>query len=166
MLSPATFHPDEAWVVAQTDRFVQQARGQKLRVATVQRDRDSKFTKAFDQVLRSKHVKVKLNGYRSPNTNAFVERFVQTIQQECLDRFVVFGEKHMDAICSEFLAQYHTERPHQGEGIDNEVLCRPKKRGRPKTKRGNLEDEIVPLREVRCHERLGGLLKSYSRKAA
>jgi hypothetical protein len=61
---------------------------------------------------------------------------------------------------------YHTERPHQGEGIDNEILCRTKKRGRPKTKRGNLADEILPLGEVRCHQRLGGLLKSYSRKAA
>ena len=72
----------------------------------------------------------------------------------------------MDSICAEFLAHYHTERPHQGEGIDNEILCRPKRRGRPRTKRDNLEDEIVPLSDVRYHQRLGGLLKSYCRKAA
>jgi putative transposase len=164
VLSPATFHPDEAWVVQQTERFVEQARGQKLRVATVQRDRDSKFTKAMDQALRSRHVKVKLNGYRSPNTNAFVERFVQTIQQECLDRFVVFGEKHIDRICKEFLEHYHTERPHQGEGIDNQLLNRPKVRGRPRSR--PFEDSTLLISEIRSSQRLGGLLKSYSRKAA
>jgi putative transposase len=160
VLSPATFHPDEAWVVEQSERFVEQARGQKLRVATMQRDRDSKFTKAMDQSLRSQHVKVKLNGYRSPNTNAFVERFVQTIQQECLDRFVVFGEQHMDRICEEFLEHYHTERPHQGEGIDNQLLIRSRKR-RTMKGGGNFS-----LDEIQHSERLGGLLKSYSRRAA
>lgn len=166
VLSPATFNPNEAWVQGQALSFVKQAREQGLSVRTLQRDRDTKFTKTFDAELKRSRVKVMKNSYRTPVLNVFVERFIQTIKQECLDRFVVFGSDHMDAICNEFLAHYHTERPHQGEGIDNEILCRPKKRGRPKTKRGDLKDEIVPLREVRCHERLGGLLKSYSRKAA
>ena len=95
---------------------------------------------------------------------AFVERFIQSIQQECLDGFVVFlGETHMDRICEEFLEHYHTERPHQGEGIDNEILCRPKKRGRPR-KQPTL-DASVPLIDIQCSQRLGGLLKSYWRKA-
>ncbi len=102
--------------------------------------------------------------FRSPNTNTFVERFIQSIQQECLDRFVIFGEQHMDHVCREYLAHYHNERPHQS--LENEPVTAPKKRGRPKSRRGNVEDEIVPLAEVRCKARLGGLLKSYSRKAA
>jgi putative transposase len=146
-----------AWVVAQTKLFVERARQQKLRVATLQRDRDSNFTKEIDQALRSKRVKVKKNEFRSPNTNAFVERFVQSIQQECLDRFVVFGSGHMDAICSEYLVHYHTERPHQGEGIDNRLLVRTRKVK-------NVEG--IPFSEIRCSERLGGLLKSDWRKAA
>lgn len=166
ILSPATMHPDETWCVAQAESFVKQAREHGLPVKHVQHDLDTKFTKLFDQQLKRYRVQVKKNAYRSPNTNAFVERFIQSIGQECLDRFVVFGEQHLDSLCAAYLAHYHTERPHQGEGIDNEILCRPKKCGRPKTKRGNLEDEIVPLREVRCQQRLGGLLKSYSRKAA
>ena len=56
------------------------------------------------------------------------------------------------------------DRPHQS--LDNEPLKKPKNRGRPQTNRGNLEDEIVPLSEIRCKQRLGGLLKSYSHKAA
>jgi putative transposase len=93
-----------------------------------------------------------------------VERFIQSISQECLDRFVIFGEKHMDHLCQEYLAYYHEERPHQS--LDNAPLNKPKKRGRPKTRRGSIADEIVPLTEVRYRQRLGELLKSYSRRAA
>ena len=100
----------------------------------------------------------------SPNTNAFVERFIQSIQQECLDRFVIFGEQHLDAVCQEFLVYYHEERPHQS--LENDPLNKPQKRGRPKTKRGKIEEEVISLSEVRCEKRLGGLLKSYSRRAA
>jgi putative transposase len=156
VLSPTTFHPNEAWVVTQAQRFVDQARKQNLPVVTVQRDRDTKFTKAFDQALRSKRVKVKTNQFRSPNTNAFVERFVQSIQQECLDRFVIFGETHMNHVCTEYLEHYHTERPHQGIGIENELLVRKRK---PKPV------DAIPLNEIQCSERMGGLLKSYWRKA-
>jgi putative transposase len=75
---------------------VKQAKKQRLPIQIVQRDRDSKYAKSFDQVLRRNKIKPKIGAYRAPNTNAFVERFVQSIQQECLDRFVVFGERHMD----------------------------------------------------------------------
>ena len=72
----------------------------------------------------------------------------------------------MDHLNAAYLEHYHLERPHQGDGIDNELLAGAKKRGRPKTKRGDLKDEFVPLSEIRCKQRLGGLLKSDSRNAA
>lgn len=147
-----------------TDTFVKQARGNGLPITYVQRDRDTKFTKSFDAKLKSLRVKIKPGAFRSPNTNAFVERFIQSIEQECLDRFVIFGEQHMDHVCAEYAAHYHGERPHQS--LENEPITAPKKRGRPTTKRGKAEDEIVPLADVRCKQRLGGLLKSYSRRAA
>jgi putative transposase len=162
ILSPATLHPDESWVIAQAESFVKQARAKGLPVSQVRRDRDTKFTKSFDAALKRHRVKTVTNAYRSPNTNAYVERFIQSIQQECLDRFVVFGTKHLDG--AEDLAYYHEERPHQS--LENESLVKPKKRGRPAKKRGKIEDEIVRLAEVRCSKRLGGLLKSYSRKVA
>ncbi|WP_425613594.1 integrase core domain-containing protein [Anatilimnocola sp. NA78] len=64
-----------------------------------------------------------MNEFRSPNTNAFVERFAQSIQQVCLDRFVIFGEQHMDHVCQAYLEHCHNERPHQG--IENELTIRP-----------------------------------------
>ena len=163
ILSPATLHPDETWVVAQAVSFVQQARAQGLRVRYVQHDRDTKFTKSVDATLRQHRVKPLRNAFRSPNTNAFVERFIQSIGQECLDRFVVFGTQHLDHLCREYLAFYHQDRPHQG--IDNELIQRPRVRGRPKKHRGELEEQVVPLAEVRCRQRLGGRLKSYARAA-
>ncbi len=151
-------------MVAQAESFVARARNQGLPVRLVQHDGDTKFTKAFRAKLKSARVKPMRTAFRSPNTNAFVERFIKSISQECLDRFIVFGEKQLDHLCSEYLAHYHAERPHQS--LDNELLNQPKQRGRPRTKRGKIEDEIVPLGEVRCRSRLGGLLKSYSRRVA
>ena len=130
----------------------------------VQCDLDTKFTRSFERQLKSRRVKVKKGAYRSPNTNAYVERFIQTIQQECLDRFVIFGERHMDHLCAEYVVHYHEERPHQS--LDNDPIRKSQKSGRPKARKGKIEEEAVPLADVRCKQRLGGLLRHYFRKAA
>lgn len=74
----------------------------------LQRDRDTKFTAAFDTELHRSRVKIIKNAFRTPVLNVFVERFIQTIKQECLDRFVVFGSGHLDSICAEFLTHYNS----------------------------------------------------------
>ena len=79
--------------------------------------------------MKSLRVKIKPGAFRSPNTNAFAERFIQSLQRECLDHFVIVGEQHMDYGWAEAAAHYHEERPHQGDGIDNELLCWSKKVG-------------------------------------
>jgi putative transposase len=151
------------WVVAQAESFVQKARGGGLPVAIVQHDRDTKFTKSFDRALKRSHVRIMKGAYRSPNTNAFVERFIQSIQQECLDQFVVFGEQHLNHLCQEYLAYYHEERPHQA--LENVPIRQAKKKGRKAKARNDTESSVIPLSEVRCTQRLGGLLKHYYRKA-
>src|SRR5882762_3273395 len=90
---------------------------------------------------------------RSPNLNVYVERFIQTIQVECLDHFLVFGEKHFDYLVKEFVEHYHTERPHQGLG--NGVVTDGMPPASP--------DSNDP---VLCRTRLGGLLRHYHRSAA
>jgi putative transposase len=83
--------------------------------------------------------------------NAYSERFVQTIQNECTDKMIFFGEKHLRYVVSQFVDHYHEERPHQGLGNRRIILPAhdPPTKGR-----------------VFCRQRLGGLLKSYYRKAA
>ena len=68
---------------------------------------------------------VKRLALRSPNTNAYIERFVQSIKQECLDHFVIFGPEHMDVLVGEYVEHYHTERPHQGVGNMPLITGRP-----------------------------------------
>jgi putative transposase len=160
ILSPATLYPNEAWVTEQADSFVNQARSQGLRVRYTQRDRDGKFA-GFDSTLKRKRVKVLKSAVRAPNSRAFVERFIGTIRRECLHSFLFLGVAHLNSVIKSFLAFYHQLRPHQG--LENELLLKPKQRGRPKT---TVEDATFSLAEIRCENQLGGLLKSYSRRAA
>jgi putative transposase len=114
-------------------------------------DRDPLYTKEFRQMLRGAGVKPLLLPARSPNLNAYAERFVLSIKNECLDRIVPVGEKHLRRAIGEYLAHYHGERNHQG--LDNLLL-----QGAP-----------APANEngrVLRRERLGGLLNYYHRNAA
>ncbi len=166
-IAPATYHPNEAWVKEQAEAFRKHAKETGLGTALLMHDLDTKFTASFDEVLRAGDVRVQKTAYRSPNTVAFVERFIQTLQQECLDYFVVFGERHMNYLVSEMVTHYHEERPHQGK--DNETLRQASAKQKQKKSKGRATappPDVVPLGGITCRQRLGGLLKHYSRKAA
>ena len=87
---------------------------------------------------------------QAPNCNAYAERFVLSIKTECLRRMIFFSESSLRRAIAEYTQHYHAERGHQG--IGNERID-----GIPKA--------TASLRPVRCHERLGGILKSYSQAA-
>ena len=160
IVTKATAHPNEQWAVAQAESLVRQARDSGLRVNYIVHDRDSKYTRTFDQALRRQRAKVVKTAHCAPNMQAYVERFIQSLQRECLDHFVAFGERHLDHLCAVYLAHYLTERPHQGKG--NEPLT-----GRGHRKPASAQaDETISLADIRCQQRLGGLFKHYSRKAA
>ena len=149
-MSPTTPHPTDEWVTQQARNFVMEAQDQGLEVCHLIHDWDTKYTERFDQLLKSEDVEVHRLGPVKPNLNAFAERFVQTLQQEALDHFVVLGEKHLNHIASEYLVHYHEERPHQALGN-----APPLKRPPP-----NQSGDVV------CRQRLGGLLRHYHRQAA
>jgi putative transposase len=153
-VTPATAHPNAKWVGNQARSFCQHVQSAGNKADVVFHDSDTKFTREFDDVLRGHDITVRRLRPLSPNLNAFVERWIQSIKHECLNHFIVFGEAHLNHLVHEYVEHYHTERPHQG--VDNALLV---PRSPP--------DDGVPLRdEVDCRERLGGLLKSFSRKAA
>ena len=79
-------------------------------------DGNAKFTEKFDEIFKTEGIKVKKLPFRSPNLNAFSERWVQSAQNECLNHFVVFGERHLDHLLREYEDFYNTVRPHQGLG--------------------------------------------------
>ena len=128
-ITSSTYKPDQAWMIEQAEAFIKHTQDKKLPCKILMHDNDGKYSKPFLDVFKKAKIKPHRTAFRSPNTVAFVERFVQTIQQECLDHFVVFGHKHMDVLCREFKDHYHLERPHQG--LDNELIARPpEKNGR------------------------------------
>ncbi|MCP4287474.1 MAG: transposase family protein [Gammaproteobacteria bacterium] len=116
-------------------------------------DRDTKFTDSFRLIVKSGHVEPLKLPARSPNLNAYAERWVKSVKYECLSKLILFGEKSLRRALCEYLLHFHTERNHQGK--DN-ILLFP-----VATKAGNCAG-----RSVNCKERMGGLLKYYHREAA
>jgi transposase InsO family protein len=132
--------------------------------AIVIRDRDFKYTPAFDQVFKDRSIQVKPVGPQAPNVNAIIERWIQSLKYEALNHFIVFGQEHFDHIVSEYVAYYHECRPHQG--IGNALLP---------TRQNESADTVTPdqpaspdlsIADIKCETRLGGLLKRYHRAAA
>ncbi|HEV7566874.1 MAG TPA: integrase core domain-containing protein [Microbacteriaceae bacterium] len=113
------------------------------------RDRDSKFTSVFDEVLATEGIRMIRTPIRTPVANAYAERFVQTVRRQCLDWLMIGTENHLRRVLVDFLDHYHHERPHRGLGL------RPPD-PLPRADRGPVERR----------DRLDGLLHEYHRTAA
>jgi transposase InsO family protein len=145
----STPSPD-AWYMAQAARRLTDAvDGFLASHQILMCDRDSKWTDGFRGIVHDAGVRIVLTPVQAPNANAYAERFVRSIREECLDRLILFGERRLLRALDEFVAHYHGERNHQGLG--NALIT-------PAT--------AVPGRtRVRCRDRLGGLLRYYYRAA-
>jgi transposase InsO family protein len=78
------------------------------------RDRDGKFTAAFDGVFAGNGTRVIRTPVRSPRANSYAERFVGTLRRECLDHMLILGERHLRSVLAEYVRHYNGHRPHQG----------------------------------------------------
>ncbi len=78
------------------------------------RDRDTKFSRSFDEVVRSEGAKVILTPIRAPNANAHAERVIETIRAECLDWTLILGRGHLDRTLRTYAEHYNRGRPHRG----------------------------------------------------
>jgi len=148
-----TQHPNEAWM-KQIARNVTMDEWEFLdNCSYLIHDRDTKYCQSFRDIVESGDVRTLPLPARSPNLNAFAERWVKSVKDECLSKLILFGEASLRRTLREYVVHYHVERNHQGK--DN-VLLFP-----VATKAMNHGDGSVG-----CKERLGGLLKYYHRKAA
>jgi putative transposase len=149
-LGGITASPTGEWVAQQARNLAWKLQDGAVKAKFLLRDRDSKFTAAFDQVFRSEGVKVLRLPYRAPRANSIAERFVGTCRREVLDHMLIFNARHLEAVIKEFLVHYHQARPHQGleQRCPAPVMPAP---------------ILLPAdgRIVR-HDRLGGLLHEYS----
>jgi putative transposase len=151
-LAGITRHPTEAWMTQMARNAVDETSGCLRQQRWVLHDRDTKFCKAFDEVLRSGGTQCLTLPARSPNLNAFAERWVRSVKEECLSKLILFGEASLQRALTEFIAHFHSERNHQGKA---NLLLFPLVPPVPTTSPGS----------VRCRERIGGLLRYYARAA-
>ncbi len=110
-----TQHPTEEWMVQMARNAVDVIDGTLLPVRYALHDRDTKFWSSFRTMLQRGGVQPILLPPRSPNLNAFAERWVRSIKHECLSKLILFGEVSLRRAVTEFLRHYHFERNHQGK---------------------------------------------------
>jgi hypothetical protein len=122
-------------------------------VAFLVRDRDTKFTAAFDEVFVSEGAWVIKTPVQAPNANAFAERFVRTARTELLDLVLVFGRGHLLSLLRDYEIHYNTHRPHRG--ID---LSAPETIA--------VDPTPVPFEQIRRSAVIGGLINEYHGEAA
>ncbi len=163
-ITPSTTNPTESWVLDQAQTFVAQLPESQRTKFYVQHDRDARFTAAFDASIKANGGKILKTPFRSPNLQAFVERFHQTLRREVLDHFILFGQKHLDYLTTMFTTFYHTHRPHQAK--DNVPLVLPRSKAKKVQSKSVTRPTTIALADVPCESQLGGLLKHYDRKAA
>ena len=140
-----TPHPDEAFM-RQVVRTLTMADANQCRVLIC--DRDAKWSVAVRERLEEAGIRVVQTPYAAPNANAYAERFVRSINEECLDRIIPIGEGYFRRALSEFVTHYHQERNHQG--LENALIEGAR---------------VTGAGRVQRQSRLGGLLNFYRRAA-
>ncbi len=142
-----TAHPTGAWVTQQARNLLMNLDDHAERFQFLIRDRDSKFTAAFDAVLAGADIRIIRTPVRAPRANAIAERWIGTLRRECLDHLLITGPRHLTVVLQEYLAHYNTHRPHRSLGQHPPAGHTPPPSGAT----------IRPLRR----DRLGGLLHEY-----
>jgi putative transposase len=147
-----TPHPNEAWMVQVARNVTMEEWGFLSPGQYLIHDRDGKYCPAFQQIIDAAEVTRVPLPPRSPNLNAYAERWVRSIKEECLSRLILFGEASLRHALTQYGEYFHHERNHQGKG---NVLLFP-----------TVSQDPERTGPIQCRERLGGLLKYYAREAA
>ena len=142
-----TAHPTGAWVTQQARNLFMDLGDHAARFGFLIRDRDSKFTAAFDAVFAGADIRIIRTPVRAPRANAIAERFIGSLRRECLDHLLITGPRHLAAVLGEYVEHYDTHRPHRS-------LHQQPPAGRADR---HSAATIRPLRR----DRLGGLIHEY-----
>jgi putative transposase len=139
-------NPDGRWVTQQARNLAMQF-GDQQPLRFLIHDRDTKFSRAFDEVFRAEGIKVIRTPVQAPNANAFAERWVRTVRADCLDRILIVGRRHLEHVLRGYRRHYNGHRPHRAL-----QLLPPN--GRDPTPR-------PASTELRRRDVLGGLIHEY-----
>jgi putative transposase len=151
-LAGATAHPTGEWVTQQARNLLMNLGNHADGLKFLIRDRDAKFTTAFDAVLAAAGMRIIKAPVRAPRANAIAERWIASARRECLDRMLITGERHLRLVLGEYTDYYNCHRKHR-------ALQQGPPAGRP-----DQPDLGANVRVVR-RDRLGGLIHEYSQVA-
>ena len=147
-LSGATAHPDSTWVTQQARNLDLDLDDRASPFRYLIHDRDTKFSRSFDAVVRSEGARVILTPIQAPNANAHAERLIETIRAECLDWTLILGRRQLDRTLRTYAEHYNRGRPHRGLDLATPLA--------------DAEDPLpVSPRDVRRRDLLSGLIHEY-----
>ena len=149
-IAGSTRHPDDLFMHQVVRTLTAADDGALVHHGVLICDRDAKWSAHVRARLGDAGIRVVQTPYQAPNANAYAERFVRSIKQECLNRVIPLGERHLRRTIAEFVDHYHQERNHQG--LDNELIA-------------GTVSPVEGGQRIRRRQRLGGLLNYYARAA-
>jgi transposase InsO family protein len=147
-----TAHPVGEWVAQQARNLLTGLDDRVVRFRFLVRDRDTKFTSAFDAVFAAEGIQVLRTPVRAPRANAYAERWVGTVRREVLDRMLIFGGRQLRSVLAEYVDHYNGHRPHRALG-----QAPPLEPSEPIV--------LAPPGRVVRRDRLGGLIHEYAQVA-
>jgi putative transposase len=150
-LAGVTAHPTGIWVAQQARNLLMDLGQSTDEVRYLIRDRDTKFTAAFDAVFTSIGARIITTPVRAPRANAIAERWIGSVRRECTDRILITGQRHLRAVLTEYVDHYDSHRPHRS------LAQRP-------PNRRNCPDPPSGVQVLR-RDRLGGLIHEYAQVA-
>jgi putative transposase len=153
-LAGVTAHPTGAWVTQAARNLLWDLGEHADRFRFLIRDRDGKFTAAFDAVFAAAGIEVVRIPPRAPKANAFAERWVRTVRTECLDWTLIWSRRHLEQVVAEYVAHYNTARPHRGIHL-----------AVPTAAREPVPASVAQIRRIERVDVLGDLVSEYRRAA-
>ena len=145
-----TAHPNSAWITQQARQLLWALEDREAPIQYLIHDRDTKFSSLFDTVFASEGIETILTPYQAPDANAYAERWIRSVREECLDHLLILNEAHLRRVLEAYLSYFNTRRPHQSLDQDAPAGLDP-------------PDITMPIRYRKV---LGGIIRDYYRAAA
>jgi putative transposase len=147
-----TAHPTRAWLTQQARNLLMDLDDAGRRFRLLIRDRDAKFTDAFDATFTAADIHIINTPAQAPRANAIAERFVGSVRRELLDRTLILNQRHAAAVLTEYAEHYDSHRPHRALGQAAPLRLLPQR-------------TTSDTNTVQRRDRLGGLLQEYQQVA-